>query len=100
MTEHQSRLWDRMMQLLRDYDHRSVSFHSLVFHLKKTVEVGGFEEGELLQGWCKVWLPLAEVICDNPSMDVDPMAVQPRVEHMRTFLISAKNKKSIQKDNF
>lgn len=92
MTRFQTLLWEKMIQFLRDYDQRCLSFHRLVFNLKKTVEDGGFEEGELLQGWHKVWMPLAEVIDENPSMDVDPIAVQPRVEHMRTYLVIGKSK--------
>ncbi len=94
MTEPQSGLWDRMIQHLRDYDHRSLSFHGLVYHLKKTVEVVELEEGEFLRGWRGVWNPLAEIVRQNPAADVDPMEVQPRVEHLRTFLIFGKSKYS------
>lgn len=79
------------MQFLRDYDHRSISFHRLVYQLKNAVDKGGFEEGELLQGWRGVWTPLVEIVYQNPLMDVDPMVVQPRVENMRTYLMLKKN---------
>jgi len=96
MTETQLRLWDQMIQLLRDYDHRSLSFRGLILKLGETVESGKFEAG-MLQDWNGAWGPLEKIGLENPLLEVDPQKVQPLVENMRTFLLEHKRTRTIRR---
>jgi len=91
MNDLQKRLWDWMIELVREYNQREISFHQLVQDLKRCEETAGFQDANLVDAWNGVWSSLAEFDAKNsPEENPHPMEVQPSVEKMRSFLLDWK----------
>lgn len=91
MSNLQDRLVDWMIQLIRDFGGRTLSYHGLVQNLRKLMEAAGIEDETFRQGFMREWKELDRLDTGYLSGGgPDLMMIQPSVEKMRAFLLQWK----------
>jgi hypothetical protein len=82
-----SKVWDRMIHLVEDYQGAKLTFHRLVDGLEEAIDTARDRDEEMVRAWYEFWAPLQEIDADSSyDIDVDPERVQPAVERMAQFL--------------
>ena len=57
-NEHQSRLWNYMLNFLEDYRKGNLAYCDLVGALEGALDAGEFKDKELVRKWYDLWTPL------------------------------------------
>lgn len=90
LGDHQSRLWQRMLQLIEDFRQGKVSYYDFVGALEGALDAGEFKDKDLIDRWYDLWTPL-ETVRAQCGNGVNVESVEHYVSDMEAYLKSVLN---------
>lgn len=85
MSEHQRRMWKRMIDLIDDYQRGATGFAQMVGALEGALDAGEFADSSLVGGWYTYWTQL-ETWRASGDPNVTYAEVSKPVQDMRNYL--------------
>jgi hypothetical protein len=90
MTDHQSRLWQSMIDEIQLYlDGATEDFYDLVGRLEGALDASEIQDKLLVDQWYDFWMPL-EIRRSIEGNNVDRKKVVNELTNMKTFLLKNK----------
>ena len=87
MTEHQERLWTRMIELIQEYlDGHTWAYTDVVGGLEGALDASELKDNALVDRWYELWTPL-ETRRAVEGNDPDKEEVRQELMSMREFLL-------------
>ena len=82
----QSRLWNRMLELIDDYHRKKISFSDLIYGLEGSLDAGEFRNDEnIVRQWYDCWTPL-EILYATKNSRVTDQDAEEYLDAMQKFL--------------
>lgn len=85
LSDHQSRLWQGMLQLVEEFQQGKLSYYEFVGKLESALDAGEFKDRDLIDRWYDVWTPL-EIARAQMGNSVNFDSVGHYVSDMKNFL--------------
>lgn len=90
LSDHQSRLWRRMLQLIEEFRRGKLKYCEFVGALEGALDAGEFRDKSLIETWYDFWTPL-ESVRAQIGASVNAEDVENYVSDMEAYLESVLN---------
>lgn len=89
-NEHQSRLWNSMIQSIEDFRKGKLQYYDFVGELEGALDAGEFQDKNLVEQWYDIWTPL-ESLRAQKGNNVTIEEANKYLSDMEMFLRSRSN---------